>query len=68
MPSARALVFEAPRQLVPRNLAIPEIGDDDGLLRIEACGLLLLVQAGETQHDDVIDSLRRFGREVVARS
>ena len=37
--SARALVLEAPRRLVPRDLPIPEIGDDDGLLRIEACGL-----------------------------
>jgi alcohol dehydrogenase len=38
MPS-RALVLEAPRQLVPREFATPEIGDDDGLLRVEACGL-----------------------------
>src|SRR5204862_2580269 len=36
---ARALVLEAPRQLVARDLPLPEIGDDDGLLRIEACGL-----------------------------
>jgi len=35
----RALVLEAPRQLVPRELPLPEIGDDDALLRIEACGL-----------------------------
>ena len=34
-----ALVLEAPRQLVARSLPLPEIGDDDGLLRIEACGL-----------------------------
>jgi alcohol dehydrogenase len=37
--SARALVLEAPRRLVARELAIPETADDDGLLRIEACGL-----------------------------
>jgi alcohol dehydrogenase len=36
---ARALVLEEPRKLVPHELALPEIGDDDGLLRIEACGL-----------------------------
>ena len=36
---ARALVLEAPRQLIARDLPLPEIGDDDGLLRIEACGL-----------------------------
>jgi alcohol dehydrogenase len=32
-------VLEAPRTLVPRDFAFPEIGDDDGLLRVEACGL-----------------------------
>jgi len=36
---ARALVLEAPRTLVARDFALPEIGDDDALLRIEACGL-----------------------------
>lgn len=39
MTTARALVLEEPRALVGRELAVPEIGDDDGLLRIEACGL-----------------------------
>ena len=37
--TVRALVLESPRQLVPRDLPVPDIGDDDGLLRIEACGL-----------------------------
>lgn len=36
---AEALVLEAPRNLVHRELALPVIGDDDGLLRVEACGL-----------------------------
>jgi alcohol dehydrogenase len=36
---ARALVLEAPRRLVPRALERPAVGDDDGLLRVEACGL-----------------------------
>jgi alcohol dehydrogenase len=36
---ARALVLEAPRRLVPRQLARPDVGQDDGLLRVEACGL-----------------------------
>jgi alcohol dehydrogenase len=36
---SRALVLEAPRRLAPRDLQRPEVGDDDGLLRIEACGL-----------------------------
>jgi alcohol dehydrogenase len=37
--TAKALVLEAPRRLVPRELALPAVGDDDGLLRVEACGL-----------------------------
>ncbi len=36
---AQVLVLEAPRRLVPRTVRVPEIGDDDGLLRVEACGL-----------------------------
>ena len=39
MRSSRALVLESPRTLVPRDFAIPTTGDDDGILRIEACGL-----------------------------
>jgi alcohol dehydrogenase len=35
----RALVLDAPRQLVAREFDRPEIGDDDALLRVEACGL-----------------------------
>jgi alcohol dehydrogenase len=37
--TARALVLERPRQLAERSLPLPAVGDDDGLLRIEACGL-----------------------------
>jgi alcohol dehydrogenase len=37
--SSRALVLAAPRQLETRDLPLPAIGDDDGLLRVEACGL-----------------------------
>jgi len=37
--TARALVLEAPRTLVARDFALPEISDDDALLRVEACGL-----------------------------
>ena len=36
---ARALVLESPRELISRELPLPAIGDDDGLLRVEACGL-----------------------------
>lgn len=34
-----ALVLEAPRTLRRRELPIPAVGDDDGILRVEACGL-----------------------------
>jgi alcohol dehydrogenase len=37
--TARAAVLEAPRHLAPRVFALPDLGDDDGLLRVEACGL-----------------------------
>src|SRR5262245_21410325 len=36
---ARAMVLEGPRSLVAREFTIPDIGVDDGILRIEACGL-----------------------------
>ncbi|MEX2292927.1 MAG: zinc-binding dehydrogenase [Acidimicrobiales bacterium] len=39
MTTARALVLEEPRRLAVRDLTVPKIGDDDGLLRVEACGL-----------------------------
>ena len=39
MTTVRALVLEEPRRLVGRDLPLPQVGDDDGLLRIEACGL-----------------------------
>ncbi|HEY1826380.1 MAG TPA: zinc-binding dehydrogenase [Acidimicrobiales bacterium] len=39
MSTARALVLEAPRRLVPAELPLPELAEDDGLLRVEACGL-----------------------------
>jgi alcohol dehydrogenase len=35
----RALVLEAPRQMTVREFPMPKIGDDDALLRVEACGL-----------------------------
>lgn len=36
---ADALVLEHPRRLVRRSLPTPEVGPDDALLRVEACGL-----------------------------
>jgi threonine dehydrogenase-like Zn-dependent dehydrogenase len=34
-----AMVQTAPRTLEQRELPLPDIGDDDGLLRVEACGI-----------------------------
>jgi threonine dehydrogenase-like Zn-dependent dehydrogenase len=34
-----AMVLEAPRKLAPRELPIPEIGAEQALLRVEACGI-----------------------------
>lgn len=42
MPPTRqafAMVQTAPRRLEPRDVPLPEIDDDSGLLRIEACGI-----------------------------
>lgn len=36
---ARAAVLQEPRTLRVRELRVPDIGDDDALLRVEACGL-----------------------------
>lgn len=36
---ARALVLREARHLEPTSFTLPELGDDDGILRIEACGL-----------------------------
>jgi alcohol dehydrogenase len=39
VPQANALVLESPRRLEPREFALPEISEDDALLRVDACGL-----------------------------
>jgi alcohol dehydrogenase len=37
--SARALVLERPHRLMLRELPLPDIGDEDALVRVQACGL-----------------------------
>lgn len=37
--AADVLVLESPRILRRRSVALPQLGEDDGLLRVEACGL-----------------------------
>lgn len=36
---AMAAVLESPRDFQLREIPIPQIGMDDGILRVEACGL-----------------------------
>jgi alcohol dehydrogenase len=38
-PTATALVLEEPRRLVAREVPVPEVGADDAVVRVEACGL-----------------------------
>ena len=37
--TSRAIVQEGPRRLALRELPVPDIDDDSGLLRVEACGI-----------------------------
>ncbi|HEX9258061.1 MAG TPA: zinc-binding dehydrogenase [Acidimicrobiales bacterium] len=37
--SAEALVLVEPRRFERRSFELPDVGDDDGILRVEACGL-----------------------------
>jgi alcohol dehydrogenase len=37
--TVQALVLQEPRTLVDRQFPRPDLGEDDGLLRVEACGL-----------------------------
>lgn len=39
MATTRAMVQTAPKRLEPREFETPEIGADDALLRVEACGI-----------------------------
>ncbi|MBV8981849.1 MAG: alcohol dehydrogenase catalytic domain-containing protein, partial [Acidimicrobiia bacterium] len=36
---AHALTLDGPRRLAEREVPLPELGDNDGVLRVEACGL-----------------------------
>jgi alcohol dehydrogenase len=74
---ARALVLEAPRQLAPRSIALPDVGDDDALLRVEACGLcgtdheqftgLLPGPYGFIPGHETVGVIEAIGRDASAR-
>lgn len=57
-------MLEAPRRLVRREFPLPELGDDDGLLRVEACGLC---GTDHEQFTGVLTMSRPFvpGHEIV---
>jgi alcohol dehydrogenase len=61
---ASALVLTGPRQFERRGFDLPETGDDDGLLRVEACGLCGTDHEQYTGH---IPSRHAFipGHEVI---
>jgi alcohol dehydrogenase len=52
MTTAQALVLEAPRRLTRRAFPVPDTRDDDGVLRVEACGLC------GTDHEQYTGALR----------
>jgi alcohol dehydrogenase len=57
---AQALVLEAPRRLVVRELPLPNLGDDDALVRVAAAfaqAIALARPAGAV----VVDGTRGFG-------
>jgi alcohol dehydrogenase len=51
----RALVLEEPRRLEARRFPVPPVGDDDGLLTVEACGLC------GTDHEQFTGGIRVAG-------
>lgn len=64
--SARAMVLKGPRHFEEVSIDLPEIGDDDALLRVEACGLC------GTDHEQYTGDIKREyayipGHEAVGR-
>ena len=62
--SAEGLVLTSPRQFERRQFDVPDVGDDDGVLRVEACGLC------GTDHEQYTGNLRSRhafipGHEVI---
>ena len=80
--SIRAVVLTKPRTLEPREFPRPPIGDDDGLLRIEACGICgsdyEQYEGAQPQHEDYtpypvipghepLGIIEEIGRRAAAR-
>lgn len=74
---ATALVLTSPRHLELREFAIPEVGSDDALLRVDACGLCGTDHEQYTGHlpaghefipgHETVGTVERIGREASKR-
>jgi len=74
---AACLVLTEPRRLEPRGIPIPDTGDADGLLRVEACGLCGTDHEQYTGHirarhafipgHEIIGTIERLGDEAAER-
>ena len=56
---ARAAVLVAPRQIELREFSLPHVGPDDGLLRVEACGLC------GTDYEQWLGHVQNWGRMPI---
>jgi len=75
--NAQALVLTAPRHFERREFALPALGNSDGLLRVEACGLCGTDHEQYTGHlasrhafipgHEVIGTLEAVGSQAAAR-
>jgi 2-desacetyl-2-hydroxyethyl bacteriochlorophyllide A dehydrogenase len=75
--TSRAVVQTAPRALEVRELPLPEIGEDDALLRLEACGIcgsdyeqyegVLPVRLPVVPGHEPVGRIAKIGRIAAAR-
>jgi alcohol dehydrogenase len=75
--NATALVLDEPRSLRRTTYELPEVGDDDGILRIEACGLCGTDHEQYTGHiragygfiagHEIVGTIESIGRRAAQR-
>lgn len=65
----KAAVYYGPNKIKVENLPIPEIGDDDCLLKVRACGLcktdVKKIKGEMLSTKGILESPRVFGHEIV---
>ena len=76
-PTARAMALDGPRALTAVELPVPGTGDDDGVLRVEACGLCgtdhelytgaLPIRPGTIPGHEVVGTIVRAGASARRR-